>query len=104
MKVNPEITILQTMLAECQEKLKKLTQIESRLDSLEEKMKGKVMVNEKSWTNLLSRVTLLETELLLSKKVFFFPLTFIGYLRYSEVSIIVVCICFLEMLNKRIFR
>lgn len=68
MKVNPEITILQTMLAECQEKLKKLTQIESRLDSLEEKMKGKVMVNEKSWTNLLSRVTLLETELLLSKK------------------------------------
>nr|KAF6400656.1 centrosomal protein 44 [Rousettus aegyptiacus] len=68
MKVNLEITILQTMLAECQEKLKKLTQIESRLDSLEEKMKGKVMVNEKSWTNLLSRVTLLETELLLSKK------------------------------------
>lgn len=67
-KVNPEITTLQTMLAECQEKLKKLTQIESRLDSLEEKMKGKVMVNEKSWTNLLSRVTLLETELLLSKK------------------------------------
>lgn len=60
------------MLAECQEKLKKLTQIESRLDSLEEKMKGKVMINEKSWINLLSRVTLLETELLLSKKVFSF--------------------------------
>ncbi|KAF6305946.1 centrosomal protein 44 [Rhinolophus ferrumequinum] len=58
----------QTMLAECQEKLKKLTWIESRLDSLEEKMKGQVMVNEKTWTNLLSRVTLLETELLLSKK------------------------------------
>ncbi|XP_015975587.2 centrosomal protein of 44 kDa isoform X3 [Rousettus aegyptiacus] len=99
MKVNLEITILQTMLAECQEKLKKLTQIESRLDSLEEKMKGKVMVNEKSWTNLLSRVTLLETELLLSKKVFFFPLTFIGYLRYSEVSIIVVCICLVGMMQ-----
>lgn len=60
------------MLAECQEKLKKLTWIESRLDSLEEKMKGQVMVNEKTWTNLLSRVTLLETELLLSKKVFSF--------------------------------
>ncbi|XP_039732027.1 centrosomal protein of 44 kDa isoform X2 [Pteropus medius] len=45
-KVNPEITTLQTMLAECQEKLKKLTQIESRLDSLEEKMKGKVMNDE----------------------------------------------------------
>ncbi|XP_074194438.1 centrosomal protein of 44 kDa isoform X7 [Rhinolophus sinicus] len=68
-KVNSEITALQTMLAECQEKLKKLTWIESRLDSLEEKMKGQVMVNEKTWTNLLSRVTLLETELLLSKKI-----------------------------------
>ncbi|XP_054431914.1 centrosomal protein of 44 kDa [Pteronotus mesoamericanus] len=66
--VNPEITALQSMLAECQEKLKKLALIESRLDSLEEKMKGKVMVDEKTWTNLLSRVTLLETELLLSKK------------------------------------
>ncbi|XP_008703278.1 centrosomal protein of 44 kDa isoform X1 [Ursus maritimus] len=67
-KISPEITALQTMLAECQEKLQKLTLVESRLDSLEEKMKGKVMVNEKIWTNLLSRVTLLETEMLLSKK------------------------------------
>ncbi|XP_074194437.1 centrosomal protein of 44 kDa isoform X6 [Rhinolophus sinicus] len=45
-KVNSEITALQTMLAECQEKLKKLTWIESRLDSLEEKMKGQVMNDE----------------------------------------------------------
>ncbi|KAG8504579.1 Centrosomal protein of 44 kDa [Galemys pyrenaicus] len=67
-KVIHEIAALQTVLVECQEKLKKLSWIESRLDSLEEKMKGKVMVNEKSWTNLLSRITLLETELLLSKK------------------------------------
>uniref|UniRef100_A0A8D0X105 Centrosomal protein of 44 kDa n=3 Tax=Sus scrofa TaxID=9823 RepID=A0A8D0X105_PIG len=67
-KVNPEITALQVMLAECQEKLRKLTCLENRLDSLETKMKGKVMVNEKTWTNLLSRVTLLETEMLLSKK------------------------------------
>lgn len=67
-KDNPELAELRTVLAECQEQLKKLSCIESRLDSLEEKMKGKVMVNEKSWTNLLSRVTLLETELLLSKK------------------------------------
>ncbi|XP_027970092.1 centrosomal protein of 44 kDa isoform X4 [Callorhinus ursinus] len=67
-KINPEITALQTMLAQCQEKLQKLTLVESRLDSLEEKMKGRVMVNEKMWTNLLSRVTLLETEMLLSKK------------------------------------
>ncbi|XP_017354024.1 centrosomal protein of 44 kDa isoform X5 [Cebus imitator] len=66
--VNPEITAVQTMLAECQENLKKLTLIEKRLDYLEQKMKGKVMVDEKTWTNLLSRVTLLETEMLLSKK------------------------------------
>lgn len=67
-KVNPEITALQTMLAECQEKLEKLTFIEKRLHCLEEAMKGKVMVDETIWTNLLSRVTLLETEMLLSKK------------------------------------
>ncbi|KAM9607210.1 centrosomal protein of 44 kDa isoform 1-T7 [Trichechus inunguis] len=68
MKFDPEITVLQTMLAECQEKLKKLSWLESRVECLEEKMKGKVMVNEKTWTNLLSRVTLLETEMLLLKK------------------------------------
>ncbi|XP_006864607.1 PREDICTED: centrosomal protein of 44 kDa [Chrysochloris asiatica] len=68
MKLNPEITALQTVLAECQEKLKKLSLLESRIECLEEKMKGKVMVNEKTWTNLLSRVTLLETEMLLSKQ------------------------------------
>ncbi|XP_053441340.1 centrosomal protein of 44 kDa isoform X3 [Nycticebus coucang] len=68
-KVSPEIIILQTMLAECQEKLKKLTWIEKRLEYLEENMKGKVMVNEKTWTHLLSRITLLETEMLLSKKI-----------------------------------
>ncbi|XP_023555881.1 centrosomal protein of 44 kDa isoform X1 [Octodon degus] len=67
-KSNPEITALRTMLAECQEKLSKLTWIEKRLDSLEETMKGKVIVDEKTWTNLLSRITLLETEMLLSKK------------------------------------
>ncbi|XP_073911067.1 centrosomal protein of 44 kDa isoform X3 [Castor canadensis] len=67
-KVNPEIIALQTMLAECQEKLKQLTSMEQRLCCVEEAMKGKVMVDEKTWTNLLSRVTLLETEMLLSKK------------------------------------
>ncbi|XP_005373594.1 PREDICTED: centrosomal protein of 44 kDa isoform X2 [Chinchilla lanigera] len=67
-KSNREITALQTMLAECQEKLTKLSCIEKRLDCLEEAMKGKVIVDEKTWTNLLSRITLLETEMLLSKK------------------------------------
>ncbi|XP_048186255.1 centrosomal protein of 44 kDa isoform X2 [Perognathus longimembris pacificus] len=64
----PEIAALQTMLTECHEKLKKLPCIEQRLDMLESAIKGKVMVDEKSWTNLLSRVTLLETEILLAKK------------------------------------
>ncbi|XP_057608234.1 centrosomal protein of 44 kDa isoform X2 [Chionomys nivalis] len=65
---NPEIIALQIALAECQEKLKRLTWIEKRLECLEATAKGKVMVDEKTWNNLLSRVTLLETELLLSKK------------------------------------
>ncbi|XP_010593924.1 centrosomal protein of 44 kDa isoform X5 [Loxodonta africana] len=67
-KLDSEIAGLQTVLAECQEKLKQLSGLESRIECLEEKMKGKVTVNEKAWTNLLSRVTLLETEMLLSKK------------------------------------
>ncbi|EDL87142.1 similar to KIAA1712 protein, isoform CRA_b [Rattus norvegicus] len=66
---NPELTALQIALAECQEKLKKLTWIEKRLECLEATTKGKVMVDEKAWNNILSRVTLLETEMLLSKKV-----------------------------------
>ncbi|XP_041529776.1 centrosomal protein of 44 kDa isoform X1 [Microtus oregoni] len=65
---NPEIIALQIALAECQEKLKSLTWVEKRLECLEATTKGKVMVDEKAWNNLLSRVTLLETELLLSKK------------------------------------
>ncbi|XP_075842912.1 centrosomal protein of 44 kDa isoform X2 [Microtus pennsylvanicus] len=61
-------TELKIALAECQEKLKRLTWVEKRLECLEATAKGKVMVDEKAWNNLLSRVTLLETELLLSKK------------------------------------
>ncbi|XP_038181207.1 centrosomal protein of 44 kDa isoform X2 [Arvicola amphibius] len=65
---NPEIIALQIALAECQEQLQRLTWVEKRLECLEATAKGKVMVDEKAWNNLLSRVTLLETELLLSKK------------------------------------
>ncbi|XP_021075303.1 centrosomal protein of 44 kDa [Mus pahari] len=65
---HPEITALQIALAECQEKLKQLTWIEKRLERLEAATHGKVVVDEKAWNNLLSRVTLLETEMLLSKK------------------------------------
>ncbi|XP_052608271.1 centrosomal protein of 44 kDa isoform X1 [Peromyscus californicus insignis] len=65
---NPELTALHIALAECQDKLKRLTCVEKRLQYLEAATKGKVMVDEKAWNNLLSRVTLLETEMLLSKK------------------------------------
>ncbi|XP_051026002.1 centrosomal protein of 44 kDa [Acomys russatus] len=65
---SPVITGLQTTVAQCQEQLKKLTWLEKRLECLEAATKGKVMVDEKAWNNLLSRVTLLETEMLLSKK------------------------------------
>lgn len=68
LNLDPKLIALQTMLSECQEKLEKLACFESRLDALEEKLEGKVMVNENSWTNLVSRITLLETQLLLSKK------------------------------------
>ncbi|XP_005993038.1 centrosomal protein of 44 kDa [Latimeria chalumnae] len=63
-----QIEPLRFQLAECQEKLQKLKMIEERLQTLENKMKGKVIIEEKDWKNLLSRVVLLETELLLRSK------------------------------------
>ncbi|KAL6084351.1 hypothetical protein STEG23_031654, partial [Scotinomys teguina] len=65
---HPEMPALLLALAECQDKLKRLDCVEKRLQGLEAATKGKVMVDEKAWNNLLSRVTLLETEMLLSKK------------------------------------
>uniref|UniRef100_A0A8C6YWU7 Centrosomal protein of 44 kDa n=1 Tax=Nothoprocta perdicaria TaxID=30464 RepID=A0A8C6YWU7_NOTPE len=67
---NSEIEFLKSQLADCQEKLHKLDWIEEKLHILEDRLKGKVIIDEKDWNNLLSRVLLLETELLLqSKKV-----------------------------------
>uniref|UniRef100_A0A8C3K3E8 Centrosomal protein of 44 kDa n=1 Tax=Calidris pygmaea TaxID=425635 RepID=A0A8C3K3E8_9CHAR len=67
---NSELEFLKSQLADCQEKLQKLDWMEDKLHSLEEKLKGKVIIDEKDWNNLLSRVLLLETQLLLqSKKV-----------------------------------
>ncbi|XP_029432700.1 centrosomal protein of 44 kDa isoform X2 [Rhinatrema bivittatum] len=63
-----QIELLNVQLAECQEKLQKVNWMENKLNSLEERMKGKVIVDEKDWNNLLSRVVLLETELLLKSK------------------------------------
>ncbi|KFW04098.1 Centrosomal protein of 44 kDa [Eurypyga helias] len=65
---NSQIEFLKSQLADCQEKLHKLDWLEDKLHVLEEKLKGKVIIDEKDWNNLLSRVLLLETELLLQSK------------------------------------
>ncbi|NXW38425.1 CEP44 protein, partial [Phaetusa simplex] len=65
---NSQIEFLKSQLADCQEKLHKLDWMEDKLHGLEEKMKGKVIIDEKDWNNLLSRVLLLETQLLLQSK------------------------------------
>ncbi|KAJ7421588.1 centrosomal protein of 44 kDa isoform X3 [Pitangus sulphuratus] len=65
---NSEIEFLKSQLADCQEKLHKLDWIEDKLQALEEKLQGKVIIDEKDWNNLLNRVLLLETELLLQSE------------------------------------
>ncbi|XP_052635162.1 centrosomal protein of 44 kDa isoform X1 [Harpia harpyja] len=65
---NSQIEFLKSQLADCQEKLHKLDWMEDKLCVLEEKLKGKVIIDEKDWNNLLSRVLLLETELLLQSR------------------------------------
>ncbi|NXC34311.1 CEP44 protein, partial [Campylorhamphus procurvoides] len=65
---NSETEFLKSQLADCQEKLHKLDCIEDKLQVLEEKLQGKVIIDEKDWNNLLNRVLLLETELLLQSQ------------------------------------
>ncbi|KFQ04784.1 Centrosomal protein of 44 kDa, partial [Leptosomus discolor] len=65
---NSQIEFLKSQLADCQEKLHKLDGMEDKLHVLEEKLKGKVIIDEKDWNNLLSRVLLLETEMLLQSQ------------------------------------
>ncbi|XP_021250153.1 centrosomal protein of 44 kDa isoform X4 [Numida meleagris] len=65
---NSQIEFLRSQLADCQEKLHKLDWMEDKVHVLEERLKGKVIIDEKDWNNLLSRVLLLETELLLQSK------------------------------------
>ncbi|KAM6076354.1 PREDICTED: centrosomal protein of 44 kDa [Chlamydotis macqueenii] len=65
---NSQIEFLKSQLADCQEKLHKLGWMEDKLHVLEEQLKGKVIIDEKDWNNLLNRVLLLETELLLQSK------------------------------------
>lgn len=59
---------LKSQIAELQEKLNKLNWMEEKLQVLDDKLQGKVIVDEKDWNNLLSRVLLLETQLLLQSK------------------------------------
>lgn len=83
---NSQIEFLRTQLADCQEKLHKLDWIEDRLRALEERLKGKIAIDEKDWNNLLSRVLLLETELLVqSRKVYQLPFFF--YNKKADITI-----------------
>ncbi|XP_048703727.1 centrosomal protein of 44 kDa isoform X3 [Caretta caretta] len=63
-----QMELLKSQLADCQEKLHKLSWMEDKLHILEERLQGKVIIDEKDWNNLLSRVLLLETELMLQSK------------------------------------
>ncbi|XP_073499936.1 centrosomal protein of 44 kDa isoform X1 [Phyllobates terribilis] len=63
-----QIDLLRAQLAECQEKLSRLDWMEDRLQALETSMKGKIIIDETDWSNLLSRVLLLETDRLLQSK------------------------------------
>ncbi|NWV25689.1 CEP44 protein, partial [Origma solitaria] len=65
---NSQIELLKNQLADFQEKLHKLDWMEDKLQALEEKLQGKVIIDEKDWNNLVNRVLLLETELLLQSK------------------------------------
>nr|XP_041571765.1 centrosomal protein of 44 kDa isoform X5 [Taeniopygia guttata] len=65
---NSQIEFLKNQLADFQEKLHKLDWMEDKLQVLEEKLQGKVIIDEKDWNNLLNRVLLLETELLLQSR------------------------------------
>ncbi|NXU45911.1 CEP44 protein, partial [Drymodes brunneopygia] len=65
---NSQIEVLKNQLADIQEKLHKIDWMEDKLQVLEEKLQGKVIVDEKDWNNLLNRILLLETELLLQSK------------------------------------
>ncbi|NXG06885.1 CEP44 protein, partial [Sakesphorus luctuosus] len=87
---NSEIEFLKSQLADCQEKLHKLDWIEDKLQVLEEKLQGKVIIDEKDWNNLLNRVLLLETELLLQSKKRDLPTEFSNINQESTASSITV--------------
>ncbi|XP_072371870.1 centrosomal protein of 44 kDa isoform X2 [Scyliorhinus torazame] len=63
-----EIKMLKHAVAKCQEKLQVLDVVQSKLQALECATAGKVIIDERDWNNLLSRVVLLETQLLLHSR------------------------------------
>ncbi|XP_066173682.1 centrosomal protein of 44 kDa isoform X1 [Sylvia atricapilla] len=85
-----QIEFLKNQLADFQEKLHKLDWMEDKLQVLEEKLQGKVIIDEKDWNNLLNRVLLLETELLLQSKKRDLPKEFSSINRESTSSSIPV--------------
>ncbi|XP_039921134.1 centrosomal protein of 44 kDa isoform X2 [Hirundo rustica] len=87
---NSQIEFLKNQLADFQEKLHKLDWMEDKLQVLEEKLQGKVIIDEKDWNNLLNRVLLLETELLLQSKKRDLPKEFSNINRESTSSSIPV--------------
>ncbi|XP_070613574.1 centrosomal protein of 44 kDa isoform X4 [Erythrolamprus reginae] len=67
-KKDSQLENLKSQLAELQQKIHSLSSVEEKLQTLEKKLQGKIVIEENEWNNLLSRVLLLETQLLLHSK------------------------------------
>ncbi|KAM3831277.1 centrosomal protein of 44 kDa isoform 3-T4 [Vipera latastei] len=67
-KKDNELEDLKGQLAELQQKFHLLSSVDKKLKTLEKKLQGKIVIEENEWNNLLSRVLLLETQLLLHSK------------------------------------
>ncbi|ETE62362.1 Centrosomal protein of 44 kDa, partial [Ophiophagus hannah] len=68
LKKDNELEDLKSQLAELQQKFHWLSNVDEKLQTLEKKLQGKIVIEENEWNNLLSRVLLLETQLLLHSK------------------------------------
>ncbi|XP_013910727.1 PREDICTED: centrosomal protein of 44 kDa isoform X3 [Thamnophis sirtalis] len=67
-KQDNELEDLKSQLAELQQKFHSLSSVDEKLQTLEKKLQGKIVIEENEWNNLLSRVLLLETQLFLHSK------------------------------------
>ncbi|XP_026555470.1 centrosomal protein of 44 kDa isoform X1 [Pseudonaja textilis] len=68
LKKDNELEDLKSQLVELQQKFHSLSNVDEKLQTLEKKLQGKIVIEENEWNNLLSRVLLLETQLLLHSK------------------------------------